>query len=525
VTSAPAARTPDNSASLSFADREAGASFLCAIDGAAATACASPTDYGSLGTGDHTFSVVAVDAAGNTSAPATATWTVSPAPNYLTNPSFEGSLAGWTSWYATLTLVHDGTIGADAAKVSLNGASTSYSVYPATRPIANTTAGHAYTATGWVRSDTPGRPVCLRIREFDSAGTQIAERGNCVTATGTWQRFPAVDYTATKSGGQLTMFAMGESAVAGDSFEVDGMGLSDGGGQPSSGWNQTDPIVVAAGDSACSPSDPDYNAGNGTGTRCMQKATASLIGSISGMTALLPLGDNQYQCGDLKDYQAAYGTTWGKFNAIAHPIAGNHEYGDDALGCTPGAAAGYFQYFGLAAGDPAKGYYSYDIGAWHLVALNSDCRAVGGCGAGSAQETWLRSDLAAHPNACTLAYWHIPIFSNGRLADNPATYGAFWQALQDAHAELVLVGHDHSYQRFQPMKASGALDPTGPSEVIVGTGGEELMTQPYASSRLVTGNASTFGVLKLQLHPTGYDGRFIPIAGQTYTDSFSGTCR
>ena len=522
VTSAPPARTPDTSATLGFTDSDATVTFRCAVDGGAGTACASPVTYSGLALGSHSFSVMATDRAGNASPETTASWTVVEPTNYLKNPSFEGSLAWWSSWYANLTLVHDGVVGSDAAKVSLNGASTSYSVYPSSRPISPTTAGTPYTANGWVRSDTPGRSVCLRIREFDSAGSQIAEPASCVITTTTWQRFPSLNYTTSKSGGQLTAFVMGGGAQAGDSFEVDGMQLTDG---PTAGWNSTDPIVLAAGDAACSPGDPDYNAGNGTGTRCMQKATAALIGSIPGVTALLPLGDNQYQCGALGDFQTAYGPTWGQFNAIARPIPGNHEYGDLAgPSCTPSDAAGYFQYFGARAGDPTRGYYSYDIGTWHLIALNSDCRAVGGCIKGSAEETWLQADLAAHKNACTLAYWHIPAFSNGRIADDPADYGAWWQDLYDAHAELVLSGHDHSYQRFQPLNASGTPDPKGPVELIVGTGGEELMTVPTPSSRLAVGDAKTFGVLKLQLHADGYDAKFMPIAGQTFADSFSGRC-
>jgi acid phosphatase type 7 len=447
--------------------------------------------------------------------------------NYLQNGSFEGTLAGWTTWNASLALAGDGVVGANAAKVSLTAADVSFSVFPATRPISSTVAGKPYTATGWVRSDTPGRSVCLRIREFDSSGTQVGQRDSCVTAGSTWKQFPADSYTTTKAGGQLTAFVLETGAQAGDSFEVDGLQLADGTDTTgtSSGWNSSDPLVVAAGDTACSPSDPDYNNGNGSGTRCMQKATASLIGSIPNVTALLPLGDNQYKCGDLKDFQTSYATTWGKFNAISHPIPGNHEYGDFASGCTASAATGYYQYFGALAGDPKKGYYSYDIGAWHLIALNSDCRAVGGCAAGSPEEMWLKNDLATHTNACTLAYWHIPLFSNGWVGDDPTDYSAWWQDLHNAHAELVLNGHDHTYQRFQPLDASGLPDTTAPTELIVGTGGEDLMSAPSKTSRMVIGDNKTFGVLKLQLHANGYDAQFLPIAGQTFSDSFSGTCQ
>lgn len=446
--------------------------------------------------------------------------------NYLQNGSFEGSLAGWTSFNGSLALATDGVVGTYAAKVTLTAADVSFTIYPSTRPIATTVAGKPYTANGWVRSATPGRSVCLRIREFDSAGTQVGQRDSCVASGTAWKQFPANSYTTTKAGGQLTAFVVETGAVAGDSFEVDGLQLTDGTDTtaPSSGWNAADPIVVAAGDIACAPADIDYKNGAGTGTHCMQGSTASLIGTIPNITALLPLGDNQYKCGGFSDFSAAYATSWGKFNKLAHPIPGNHEYGDFASGCTPSAAAGYYQYFGLVAGDPKKGYYSYDIGAWHLIALNSDCRAAG-CAKGGAQELWLKNDLAAHKNTCTLAYWHIPIFSNGWVGDDLADYGAWWQDLHDAHAELVLTAHDHTYQRFQPLTATGLPDPTAPTQLIVGTGGEDLMPLPSKSSRLVVADNQTFGVMKLQLHAGGYDAQFLPIAGKTFSDSFSGTCR
>ncbi len=446
--------------------------------------------------------------------------------NYIQNGSFEGSLSGWTSWNAGISLANDGVVGSNAAKVTLNVSDTSFSIFPATRPIASTAAGKPYTASAWVRSDTPGRSVCVRIREFDSTGAQVGQRDSCVAATSTWKQIPPVTYSTTKSGGQLTAFVLETGALAGDSFEVDGMQLADGGDTtgPSSGWNTADPIIVAAGDTACAPNDPDFNGGNGNGTRCMMKATANVVASIKNVTALLPLGDNQYKCGAYSDYKTVYAATWGKFDNIAKPIPGNHEYGDFASGCTPSMAPGYYQYFGATAGDPKKGYYSYDIGAWHLIAMNSDCRAVGGCGKGSAEEVWLKNDLAAHRNTCTLAYWHIPLWSNGWVGDDPADYGAWWQDLQDAHAELVLNGHDHTYQRMQPLNASGLPDVTAPTELIVGTGGEELMSAPAKNSRLVVGDNHTFGVLKLQLHPNGYDAQFMPIAGSTFSDSFSGTC-
>ena len=177
----------------------------------------------------------------------------------------------------------------------------------------------------------------------------------------------------------------------------------------------------------------------GTGSTCRQLATSNTL--VRGHYAsVLALGDTQYEDGAYEKFVASYDPSWGRVKSITKPAPGNHEYE------SPGAT-GYYRYFGRAAGDPRKGYYSFDVGRWHLIALNSNCSAVGGCGAGSPQEQWLRRDLAAHPAACTLAYWHHPRFSSG-LHGSDSTYTAFWQALYDAGADVVLSGHDHDYERF-----------------------------------------------------------------------------
>ena len=199
------------------------------------------------------------------------------------------------------------------------------------------------------------------------------------------------------------------------------------------------------------------------------------------------------------------------------PTPGNHEY-------QTAGAAGYYAYFGAAAGDPAKGYYSFDLGAWHLVSLNSNCSAAGGCSRGSPQETWLRADLAAHPAACTLAYWHHPEYSSGEHGSN-TRMAAIWKALEDAGAELVLVGHDHDYERFAPMTSTGTVDEAaGVREFVVGTGGKNH----YAVGPVVPGsevaNDDTYGILELALRPDGYSWAFLPEPGKTFTDSGSARC-
>jgi hypothetical protein len=203
---------------------------------------------------------------------------------------------------------------------------------------------------------------------------------------------------------------------------------------------------------------------------------------------------------------------------------GNHEY------LTPGAA-GYFDYFNGAgnahgpAGERARGYYSFDVGSWHLIALNSVCDEVGGCHAGSPQERWLRADLAAHPARCTLAYWHHPRFSSG-LQSSSTRFIPFWQALYEAGVDVVLNGHDHSYERFAPQDPEGQLDPDhGIRQFVVGTGGGSHYGFPgVILPNSEAQNADTFGLLMLTLHPTRYDWEFVPMAGKTFQDSGTAAC-
>lgn len=261
-------------------------------------------------------------------------------------------------------------------------------------------------------------------------------------------------------------------------------------------------VLVGAGDIASCSSSGD-------------EATANLLDTIAGTVATF--GDNAYESGTTSEYNNCYDPTWGRHKARTMPVPGNHEY------YTAGAA-GYYSYFGAAAGDPSKGYYSYDLGAWHIVAINSNdgCTIVA-CGAGSAQEQWLRADLAASPRICTLAYWHHPRFSSGPHGSD-AVMRPIWQALYDYGADIVISGHDHDYERFALQDPAGNADPRGIREFVVGTGGRShyAIVSPIANSQVH--NDQTYGVLKLSLHPAGYDWQFIPIAGGTFTDSGSGTC-
>ena len=246
------------------------------------------------------------------------------------------------------------------------------------------------------------------------------------------------------------------------------------------------------------------------GQRCRQKAVSDLIGRLR-PTVVLPLGDAQYADGRLSAFRTSYGPSWGRYLGITRPAPGNHEYGVRG-------AAGYFDYFGSRAGQRGKGYYSYNVGDWHVVALNGNCAAVGGCGYGSPQETFLRWTLKTYPRRCTLAYWHQPRFSSGPHGDNPA-YTAFWTALYRANADVVLGGHDHHYERFAPMRPDGTLDhPRGIRSFVVGTGGAEHYALRRIRANSQARDTTSFGMLQLALRDGSYGWRFHPAAGGTYTD-------
>jgi len=287
----------------------------------------------------------------------------------------------------------------------------------------------------------------------------------------------------------------------------------------------SDPVIAAAGDIACDPASASFNNGEGNPSSCRQKYTSDLLMDTD-LAAVLPLGDVQYECGGYQAFLQSYDPSWGRVKSISHPVIGNHEYltsgGTDCTSDNTGAA-GYFRYFGSAAGDPSQGYYSYDIGTWHLVALNSNCEDAGGCGDGSPQAMWLVSDLVAHPNLCTLAYWHIPLFSSGgRTAINTQL---IWQILYNNDVDVILNGHDHIYERFAPQAPDGTLDTDrGIREFVVGTGGANLTEIETLAANSELHNNDTYGILKLTLHPASYDWQFVPEVGKTFTDSGTGKC-
>jgi acid phosphatase type 7 len=285
-----------------------------------------------------------------------------------------------------------------------------------------------------------------------------------------------------------------------------------------------DPVVAAAGDIACQPP------ATRTASVCHHQDTANLL-AAGDYDAVLPVGDLQYECGEPSAYQTVYDPSWGQFRAISHPAAGDNEYG--SVTCTTPGASGYFAYFQGAASpnqpdctSACPGYYSYELGTWHVVVLNTNCgqSGVGGCGATSAQGRWLAADLAAHPSQCILAYWHAPRWKPDGTVAGSSSY--FSTALYNAGAEVVLSGNSHLYARFAPQNPAGAADPAnGIRQFIVGTGGKSLhgiTSNPDPQVEVMQN--TTYGILELTLHPDDYSWRFVPEAGRTFTDSGSQSC-
>lgn len=259
-----------------------------------------------------------------------------------------------------------------------------------------------------------------------------------------------------------------------------------------------DPVFVGAGDiAACGVAGA--------------AATARLLDQIDG--TVFTLGDNAYQSGTAEEFRDCYDSTWGRHKARTRPSPGNHDY------VTPGAA-GYYDYFGERAGPERRGYYSFDLGAWHIISLNSEIDA----GPDSAQAQWLATDLAKHPTTCTLAYWHKPIFSSGSVHGNNPHMRPIWDILARAGADVVLNGHDHTYERFAPQTGDAVADPQGIREFVVGVGGAELYGLGEIQPNSAVRGIRIFGVLKLKLHATSYDWEFVPAEAGAFSDAGSAGC-
>ncbi|MFB9359413.1 metallophosphoesterase family protein [Actinoplanes nipponensis] len=263
-------------------------------------------------------------------------------------------------------------------------------------------------------------------------------------------------------------------------------------------------VLIGAGDIASCDSDGDSR-------------TLALLRRSPG--TVFTLGDNAYPDGSRRDFRRCYGPTWGQVKARTRPVAGNHDYR------TRGAAP-YFDYFGAAAGPRGRGYYSYEAGAWHVVVLNSNCTAVpGGCGPGSAQQRWLRADLAAHPAVCTVAMMHSPLFTSAATHPPATEVRPLVRTLYDAGVELMLAGHNHVYERFAPQTPTGRRDPArGIRAIVVGTGGAALYPFGRPAPNSQVRDDDTFGVLRLTLGRRSYRWDFLSVAGGDFTDSGTGDC-
>ena len=265
--------------------------------------------------------------------------------------------------------------------------------------------------------------------------------------------------------------------------------------------------------------EPAVLVGAGDIARCFvegDEITAALLDNIPG--TVMALGDNAYEIDEspsrvLSAFADCYESSWGRHKARTRPVPGNHEYLADG-------APQYYAYFGDLAGPAGRGYYSYDLGAWHVIALNSNINA----GPDSDQLDWLRADLSANRTSCTVAYWHHARFSSG-LAGNNAHMAEAWRVLDSAGVDLAIVANDHNYERFAPQDHAGRADPNGMRQIVVGTGGGDL--RPLGSvlrANSEVRNTGTYGVLKLTLRAGSYDWEFVPQPGATFTDSGSASC-
>lgn len=275
------------------------------------------------------------------------------------------------------------------------------------------------------------------------------------------------------------------------------------------------PVIIAAGDISCDSATPHLP--------CKSRETSNVLMSeraLRSAVVVLPLGDLQYEKGTLTEFKTNYHATWGRLNDTAHPVPGNHEYDTRS-------ATGYFDYFastGVAVGARTEGWYSYNVGDWHFVALNSNCGSVGGCGSASAQYRWLQADLTTSRQKCTVAYMHHPFQASGPNGSTAALL-PFMRLLHENNAELVLSGHEHSYERFNPITPDLVPDPTkGLRLFVVGTGGRDLtgfVRAPFAHSAFRTNEH--FGALRIVMKDAAYDWAFVNTAG-VVIDSGSGVC-
>ncbi len=374
----------------------------------------------------------------------------------------------------------------------------------------------------------------LRIHTDDVGGAQSSNGGTFKSMTNTtwsetgvtWNNQPAIDGATLGSLGAVSRNAWYEvdvtSYVTGNGTFSIGVTSSstDGADYDSRETGANSPqLVITTGTTTTTttttppPGDPVLvGAGDISNSGSGDSATAALLDGIPG--TVFTAGDNVYPNGTTSEFNTYYDPTWGRHKARTRPSPGNHDYNTSG-------ATGYYGYFGAQAGPSGQGYYSYDLGNWHIVSLNSNISMS----AGSAQETWLRNDLAASTKPCTAAYWHHPLFTSGSNHSPSTGTRPLFQALYDYNADVVLFGHNHQYERFAPQNPNGGLDTTnGIRTFVAGMGGASHYSfgtiQPNSEVR----NSDTYGVLKLTLHSNSFDWQFVPEAGKSFTDSGTTAC-
>lgn len=365
-------------------------------------------------------------------------------------------------------------------------------------------------------SDTTWSQTSITYDNAPPIGSAIGSTG-ALTA-GKWM---PVDVSSTVLNSGTYSFALTSTATAARIFD------SSEGAHPPQLVLQTSsaPVIIATGDVACDPTDPGYNGGAGTPGHCHEMTTASLIGSIN-PAAVFMLGDGQYNAGSLADYDASYDPSWGRFKSSTKPVVGNHDFG------TTGAA-GYYSYFGNAATplqpgctSGCNGWYSFDVGTWHIVALDTECAQLNGgagCAVGSPQEQWLKADLAAHPNLCTMVIGHRPRWSSNSFAS--ADIAPLISDMYAAGVDLYVTGHAHSYERFAPQNPSGVLDTAhGIRQFVIGTGGAFYTGFGTTAPNSQVRKASIFGVMRFVLRAGSYSWSYAADPSTPFSDSGTGTC-
>jgi hypothetical protein len=462
---------------------------ISSVSPSQSTVAAAPSSI-VAGSGTSTITVTVKDAGGSPIGGATVVLSATGSGNTVTQPAGPTDVNGVATGTLSSTAAGTKTVSATASGTALTQTAT-VTVTSGSISAAQSTVT---VMPSFIAPSTETSTITVTVR--DLSGNPVSGATVALVATGSGNTLTQPASLTNSSGvatGTLRSTVAGTKTV---SATANGVSITQTATVTVSAAVQT---LVGAGDIAVCG-------------RTQDEATALLLDGIPG--TVFTAGDNVYNDGTAEEYANCYDPNWGRHKARTRPSVGNHDY-------HTAGAAGYFGYYGAAAGDPATGYYSYDLGDWHVIVLNSNLSMV----TGSAQEQWLRADLAASTKTCTAAYWHHPRFSSGANHGGSNASRPLWQALYDFGAEIVLVGHEHFYERFGPQTPAGAADPTGGiRQFIVGTGGASLYSfdTPVANSE--ARNSTAHGVLKLTLHPTGYEFEFVPIAGQTFTDSGSGSC-